>query len=123
MHLERLLMGPHEDRLAEVRRLTGETPPARMPEGEPAAGDEERLRVAMVRLLPRASGSDEACVRLLHAIEELGPLATTDVRALDAWHITFETAIERGLDPQSDEFGIFLLRYGALLEVWLARGA
>jgi hypothetical protein len=123
MQLERFLRKPHEDRLAAVRRIAGVTqhePP--LDSAVEPHDVEERLRVAMVRLLPRAPDSNEACERLLRAVAELWTAATTDVRALDAWHVSFEVALARALDPRSPEFEVFLMRYTALLQVWLARG-
>jgi hypothetical protein len=124
MQLEQRLKGPHQQRLAEVRRLTGAPrPPAvSMPFLEPEEA-EERLRVAMVQRLPRAEASDDGCVRLLDGLTELWSWATTDVRALDAWHNAYEVAVERGLDPASAEFRAFLTHYAALLESWVARSA
>jgi hypothetical protein len=121
MRLEQILLGPHEQRLEEVRRLTEEasrpTEPERAPEPEEA---EERLRVAMVRLLPRAGESDQACERLLDELTHLWEPATADVRALDAWHNGYEAAVARGLGIGSSQFRAFLKHYAALLEVWIA---
>jgi hypothetical protein len=124
MELDRLLQGPHERRLAEVRQLA---PAARPPPMSSAAAEpeeaEERLRVAMVQLLPRAGQSDEACVRLLSELAHLWSSATADVRALDAWHNAYEEAVERRLDPETPEFRSFLVQYAALLESWVGAGS
>jgi hypothetical protein len=76
--------------------------------------------VAMVQLLPPAGKSDEACARLLNGVTPLWSFATSDIRALDAWHNAFEVAIERGLDAENSDFRAFLTRYAVLLEVWIA---
>ena len=118
------LFHPHERRLVEVRQLIGTASPPAQPS---PAGDrheaEESLRVAMVRLLPRALESDEACTELLTALEGLWSMARNDIRALDAWHNGYEVAITRGLDPRSRKVRTFLGKYATLLECWVAASA
>lgn len=111
--VEQLLRAAHGKRLADVR--SRRVLDVSVPVPSEAVDAEELLRLALVRMLPRAERDPAGCADLLTAVMPLEPAAQHDLRALDAWHHAFEAAEQHRLDPRSTSYAAFLCAYERIL--------